>query len=77
LFVQHTGVRVEQVLRPRTSRTWSARGESGEVREKVIGEVEGLVMVVVFTMRGNVHWIISARRANRKERKLWQSFVAR
>ena len=50
----------------------------GEVREKVLGEVNGLVLVVVFTMRGERHWIISARRANRKkERRQWQLFVAR
>ena len=49
----------------------------GEVREKVMGEVNGLVLVVVFTMRGELHWIISARRANRKERRQWQLFVAR
>lgn len=49
----------------------------GEVREKVMGEVDGLVLVVVFTIRGDLHWIISAQRANRKERRQWQSFVAR
>ena len=32
----------------------------GEARSKVMGEVEGRVLVVVFTMRGDVCWIISA-----------------
>jgi uncharacterized protein len=48
----------------------------GEPRVKVMGEVERHVLVVVFTMRGDVCWIISARPANRKERQLWLSFVA-
>ena len=48
----------------------------GEARSKVMGEVEGCVLVVVFTMRGNVCWIISARPANRNERRQWPSFVA-
>jgi len=41
------------------------------------GLVEEEVLVVVYTDRGDVRRIISARRANRKERKLWQSFASR
>jgi len=45
----------------------------GEHRVRAIGEVEGNVLVVVYTDRSGVRRIISARKANRKERRLWQS----
>lgn len=47
------------------------RENYGETRIKAIGEVEGLVLVVIYTDRDDVRWIISARKANRKERALW------
>ena len=47
------------------------RQDYGETRIKAIGEVEGVVIVVVYTDRDNIRWIISARKANRKERALW------
>ena len=43
----------------------------GEARVRAIGEADGLVLHVVFTDRGDVRWIISARVADRKERTLW------
>jgi uncharacterized DUF497 family protein len=48
------------------------RREYGEERMIAIGEVEGFVLTVVYTDRGDVRWLISARRASRKERKLWR-----
>jgi len=51
------------------------RRDYGEERVIAIGEVDGEVLVVVYTDRGNTRRIISARRANRKERQLWQSFA--
>jgi uncharacterized DUF497 family protein len=47
----------------------------GEMRIKAVGEVDGAVLVVVYTPRGSALRIISARRANRKERALWHSFA--
>lgn len=47
------------------------RRDYGEVRVKAIGEAAGIVLVVIFTDRGDLRWIISARRANAKERALW------
>lgn len=47
------------------------REDYGEVRIKAIGEVDGIVLVVIYTDRDEVRWIISARKANRKERALW------
>jgi uncharacterized protein len=52
------------------------RRDYGEVRIQAIGATDGDVLFVVYTDRGDVRHIISARLANRKERKLWHSFVA-
>lgn len=49
------------------------RRDYGEVRIKAIGEVGGDILAVVYTDRADVRWIISARRASRKERRLWQA----
>jgi hypothetical protein len=40
----------------------------GEERYQAVGVVQGRVLQVVFTMRGGVCRIISARRASRRER---------
>ena len=47
----------------------------GEIRTRAIGLVDENVLVVVYTDRNEVRRIISARKANRKERQLWQSSV--
>ena len=47
-----------------------ARKEYGEKRCLAVGEQDDMVLVVVFTMRGDsVFRIISARRANARERR--------
>jgi len=47
-----------------------------EIREWLIGESDDGVLVVVFTRRrrGQVHRIIGARQANRRERKRYEEF---
>jgi len=47
------------------------RRDYGEVRVRAIGEAEGMVLHIVFTDRGDVRRIISARLADRKERVRW------
>ena len=47
------------------------RKDYGEIRVRAIGEADGNVLVVVYTDRREVRWIISARLANRKERDRW------
>lgn len=47
------------------------REDYGELRVKAIGEAESIVLVVIYTDRDDVRWIISARKANKKERALW------
>ena len=39
----------------------------GESRRKVVGKIEDLIFTVVYTERGEVIRLISARRANGKE----------
>ncbi len=49
------------------------RGDSHESQIKAIGEVDGVVLLVIYTARNDVRWIISSRKANRKERALWHA----
>lgn len=49
------------------------RRDYGEARVRAIGEADGLVLYVVFTDRGDVRRIISARLASRKERDRWHA----
>ena len=47
-----------------------------EIREWLIGEADNGVLVIIFTRRleGRVYRLISARRANRKEKALYEEF---
>jgi uncharacterized protein len=45
------------------------RRDYGETRYRLYGRIAGRLFVVVYTPRGLVTWIISARRANARERK--------
>jgi uncharacterized DUF497 family protein len=54
-----------------------ARSEYGESRVQAIGAVEQDVLFVVYTNRDGLRRIISARRANKRERELWLSFASR
>jgi uncharacterized DUF497 family protein len=51
------------------------RRDYGEVRVQAIGRAGDDILSVVYSDRGEVRRIISARLSNRKERKLWQSFI--
>ena len=51
------------------------RQDYGEVRMQAIGQVGSDFLFVVYTDRGDARHIISARLANRKERKSWHSFI--
>jgi uncharacterized DUF497 family protein len=46
----------------------STRPEYGEARRKIIGAVRGLLITVVYTTRGDLRRIISARRVRPDER---------
>ena len=47
------------------------RQDYGEARVRAIGQADGVVLHVVFTDRGDMRRIISARAADRKERRRW------
>jgi uncharacterized DUF497 family protein len=57
--------------------TFDDRRDYSEERVIAIGEINGEVLVVVYTDRGQVRRIISARRANRKESETWRRFAKR
>ena len=44
------------------------RVDYGEERRVTIGQVRGEMFTVVYTMRGDVTWLITARPSSRKER---------
>jgi uncharacterized protein len=48
------------------------RHEYGARRIIALGEIEGEVFVIVYTWRGTSRRIISARRANRRERNVYR-----
>ncbi len=48
------------------------RRNYGETRRAVIGIVQGREVYVIYTVRGEVHRIISARRASRSERRTYR-----
>ncbi len=58
-----------------TVETVDGRRAYGEIRIRAIGQVGENVLVVIYTDRNKIRRIISARKANRRERQLWQSFV--
>ena len=51
------------------------RRDYGEVRIQAIGRVGDDILFAVYTDRGDARHLISARLANRRERRLWQSFA--
>lgn len=48
-----------------------ARHDYGEPRYKALGELDGVVVYIAFTHRGDAVRIISMRPANRKEREAY------
>ena len=53
------------------------REDYGETRIASIGEADGRILYVVYTWRNNVIRIISARRANRHERRKYSEIYQR
>jgi uncharacterized DUF497 family protein len=47
------------------------RHDYGETRFQTMGRIEGRLFVVVYVQRGNVKYIISARRAHEREFIRW------
>lgn len=53
------------------------RRDYGESRMVAYGEVDGMVLCVIYTWRGGARRIISARRARRDERKDYYAGMSR
>lgn len=51
--------------------TPDARRDYGELRYKALGELDGVIVYIAFTPRGDAVRIISMRPANRKEREAY------
>jgi uncharacterized DUF497 family protein len=51
------------------------REVDGEVRDQIIGRLDGeiIILFVVFTKRGNKIRLISARKANKQERAIYEN----
>ena len=61
------GHAVRAFLDPHRIVAQDRRRDYGEDRYRLLGTIDGRTYVIVYTMRGSVTRIISARRANRKE----------
>lgn len=61
------------IFEGRTLERVDARRLYDETRVQAIGAVDGRVLFVVYTDRGDVRRIISARDADRRERELWHA----
>lgn len=49
----------------------TVREQDGEARQKIVGRVRGALLTSVFVMRGDVCRLISTRRSNRKEERIY------
>jgi uncharacterized DUF497 family protein len=58
---------------PRARTTDVTQPEYGEERFKTVGIVDGRIIAVIFTDRGAIRRIISARRSRRNERREYHS----
>ncbi len=68
-FVRAAGIFNSPILEKEDNRY-----DYGESRFIALGETNGIVLFVVYTMRGSVYRIISARRATKREqRQYYQS----
>ncbi|UVC08508.1 BrnT family toxin [Rhizobium sp. TH2] len=47
----------------------------GEMRRKVIGHSAGELLSVVYTLRGDIIRIVSARRASKSERRIYEDSI--
>ena len=55
---------------------YDQRRDYGETRIKAIGELDGVILSVVYTWRGDRRRLISARRASADEREEYQARLA-
>jgi uncharacterized DUF497 family protein len=56
---------------PRVGEVEDARHDYGETRIKAFGVVDGLWFCCVYTMRGDVHHIVTVHRMREEEARRW------
>ena len=66
-YVAQVFLDAQRIVRP------DVRFEYGEERFQLLGAVDGRIYQVAYTMRGRVMRIISARKANLREVKLYEN----
>ena len=49
-----------------------SRKNYGETRYNMLAKVDGRIFHVIFTERGKIVWIISARKANKREQRRYE-----
>ena len=52
--------------------TVDSRKNHGEVRFNMLAKCGGRIFHITFTMRGAITWIISARKANKREQRRYE-----
>lgn len=65
----------QEIFRGRFISKVDARKNYGEVRLLALGTFAGFTLLVVYTMRGDKVRIISARRANEEERRVYDGYL--
>ncbi len=66
-----------RLINRNTALTWQdERHDYGEERFAMLGEIEGRLYNVVFCIRGEIFWIISFRKANKREMKRYEQETA-
>ena len=63
--------RAVQIFESRVLNFPDQRRDYGELRIRCLGEIEGRVYNVVYTWRGSIRRIISARKANAREQRAY------
>jgi uncharacterized protein len=64
---------VQRMFRGRVEEREDTRHDYGERRFIVVGELDGNIISVAYTWRGNRRRLISARRVTRRERSEYQA----
>jgi uncharacterized DUF497 family protein len=68
--------RAETLLQGFTAQQPDERFDYGESRIVAVGEIAGVEFTCVYTLRGGSYRVISLRRANRRERDVYQEAKA-
>ena len=80
LALKHRGLdfaRADEVFAGLTATVVDERFDYGETRFITAGHLDGRLVVMVWTQRGEARHIISMRHCHAKEEKIWRRHMAR